>query len=143
MIIYFTNLTSRAKQILRNTPRESYRLLFTLYSRSHAILKKQNVLQAFLCFSDVSYLFYKTGFTVKFRLADAHVKARNLLLPITTSTGVWELHTFMDFNMAKPPKGPFPHQILLESKELPTSLKNLIIVKEFFNKFGEVQLLFL
>ncbi len=124
-IIYFTNLTSRAKQIPSNTPRESNRLLFTLHSRSHA------------------YLLYKTGFIVEFRLADAHVKASNLLLPIITSTGVWKLHTFMYFNMAKPPKGPFPHQILLESKELPTSLKNLIIVKEFINKFGEVQLLFL
>ena len=117
--------------------------MFTLHSRSHAILKKQNVLQAFFCFTDVSYLFYKTGFTVEFRLADAHVKASNILLPITTSTGVWELHTFMDFNMASPQTALSPHQILLESKELPTSLKNLIIVKEFFNKFGEVQLLFL
>ena len=143
MKIYFKNLTSRAKQIPRNTLRESNRLLFTLHSRSHAILKKQNVLRAFLCFGDVSYLFYRTGFTAECRLADAHIKASNLLLPIITSTGVWELHTFMDFNMAKSPKGPFPHQILLESKELPTSLKNLIIVKEFFNKFGEAQLLFL
>jgi hypothetical protein len=48
---------------------------------------------------------------------------------------VWELHTFKDFNMAKPPKDPFPHQILLESKELPT------IVKEFFKKFSLVHFL--
>ena len=68
------------------------------------------------------------GFTfgwVQFRSADAYTKASNILLPITTSTGVWELHTFKDFNMAKPPKDAFPHQILLESKKLPTSLKNL------------------
>ena len=45
----------------------------------------------------------------------------------------YELHTFKDFN-----KDAFSHQILLESKELPTSWKNLIIVKEFFKKFGEV-----
>ena len=37
--------------------------------------------------------------------------------------------------MAKSPKDPFPHQILLESKELPT------IAKEFFKKFSEVQFL--
>ena len=52
------------------------------------------------------------GFTfgwVQLRSADAYAKASNLLLPITTSTGVWELHTFKDFNMAKPPKDAFPH----------------------------------
>ena len=75
---------------------------------------------------------------VQFRSADAYTKASNLLLPITTSTGVWELHTFKDFNMAKPPKDAFLHQILLESKELPTCWENLIIVEEFFKKFGEV-----
>jgi len=32
----------------------------------------------------------------------------------------------------------FSHQILLESKELPTSWENIIIVKEFVKKFGEV-----
>ena len=46
--------------------------------------------------------------------------------------GVWQVHTFKDFNVAKPPKDAFHHQILLEPKELP-------IVKEFFKKFGEVQ----
>ena len=142
-MVYFTNPASRTKQIYANTPRESNRLMFTLQSGSPAILKKHNVLQAFLCFSDVSCLFYKTGITfswVEFRSADAYAKASNLLLPMTTSTGVWELHTFKDFNMAKIPKDPFPHQILLESNEMPTSLENLIIVKDFFKKFGEVHL---
>ena len=64
---------------------------------------------------------------VQFRSADAKAKASNLLL--------WELHTFKDFNMAKPPKDPFPHQILLESKDLPTSLENPIIMKDFFKNF--------
>jgi hypothetical protein len=49
---------------------------------------------------------------------------------------VWELHTFKDFNMAN--KDAFSHQILLEPKELSTSWETLIIVKEFFKKFGEV-----
>ena len=74
MIIYFTNLASIAKQIHGNTLRESNRLMFTLQRGSPAILKKHNVLRAFLCFGDVSYLFHKTGFTfswVKFRSADA------------------------------------------------------------------------
>ena len=72
------------------------------------------------------------GFTfgwVQFRSADTYAKASNLLLPITTSTGAWELHTFKDFNMAKPPKDAFSHQILPESNKLPTSWEDLIIVK--------------
>ena len=104
------------RQIHGNTRRESSnaitslpqnRLMFTLQSGSPATLKKHNVLRAFLRFGDFAYLFYKTGFTfgwVEFRSADAYAKASNLLLPITTSTGVWELHTIKDFNMAKPPK---------------------------------------
>jgi hypothetical protein len=104
------------------------RLKFTLQSSSPAILKKNNVLRAFLCFGDVSYLFHKTGFTfgwAEFKPVDAYAKASNLLLPITTSTGVWELHAFKDFNMAKPFRDAFSHQILLESHQL----ENLIIVK--------------
>ncbi len=75
---------------------------------------------------------------VQFRSADAYTKDSSLLLPITTSTGVWQLHTFKDFNMAKPRKDAFPHQILLQFKELPTCWENLIIIKEFFKIFGEV-----
>ena len=75
---------------------------------------------------------------VQFRSADAYTKESNLLLPITTSTGVWQLHIFKDFNMAKPRKDAFPHQILLEFKELPTCWENLIIVEEFFKIFGKV-----
>jgi hypothetical protein len=37
-----------------------------------------------------------------------------------------------------PPKDTFSHQILLESEKLPTSRENIIIVKEFFKKFGEI-----
>ncbi len=66
---------------------------------------------------------------VQLRSADSYAKASNLLLPITTSTGVWELHTFKDFNMAKPPMYGFLHQILLESRQLLTCWKNLTIVK--------------
>ena len=130
-------------QIDGNTPRESSnsmtslpqnRLMFTLQSGSPATLKKHNVLRAFLRFCDVGYLFYKTGFTFGW----VEQEASNLLLPITTFTGVWEIHTFKDFNMVKPPKDAFSHQILLEFKELPTSWENLIIAKEFFKKFGEV-----
>ena len=105
MMIYFTNLVSKRKQIHGNTQRESNRLMFTLQSGSPATLKKHNVLRAFLCFGDVGYLFHKTGFTFSW----AYAKAGNLLLPNTTSTGVWELHTFKDFNMAKSAKDPFPH----------------------------------
>jgi hypothetical protein len=83
-------------------------------------MMKHNVLQAFLCLSEVSYLFYKTGFTFVWD----YTKASNLLLPITTPTlhwgptDMWELHCCKDFNMAKSPKEAFSHQILLESKEL-------------------------
>jgi hypothetical protein len=114
------------------------RLMFTLQSGSPATLKKHNVLRAFLRFGDVDYLFYETGFTfgwVQFKSDDSYAKASNLLLPIITPTDLWELHTFKDFNMAKPPKDAFSRQILLESKELPTSWENLIIVKEFFKKY--------
>ena len=61
------------------------RLMFTLQSGSPTTLMKNNVLRAFLCFGDVGYLFYETGFTFGFTYA----KASNLLLPITTSMGVW------------------------------------------------------
>jgi hypothetical protein len=54
MMIYFTNLASRRKQIHGNTPKESNKLMFTLQSGSPAIMKKYNVLRAFLCFGDVS-----------------------------------------------------------------------------------------
>ena len=90
---------------------------------------------AFLCF-------HKTGFTfswVEFRSANAYAKASNLLLHITASTGMWELHTFKDFNMAKPTEDPFPTRSCWSPRSCPAALKNLITGKEFFNKFGEVQ----
>ena len=40
--------------------------------------------------------------------------------------------------MVKSPKDAFSHQILLESKELLASWDNLIVVNEFFKKFGLV-----
>ena len=71
--------------------------MFTLQNGSPATLEKHNVLRAFLHFGDVGYLFYETGFTfgwVQFKSADADTKANKLLLPITRSMSVWELHTF-------------------------------------------------
>ena len=53
--------------------------MFTLQSGSAVILTKHNILQAFLRFGDVGYLYYETGFTfgwVQFKSADAYAKTR-------------------------------------------------------------------
>ena len=113
------DIARESSNTMTSLPRN--RLKFTLQSSSPAILKKNNVLRAFLCFGDVSYLFHKTCFTfgwAEFKPVDAYAKASNLLLPITNSS-------FKDFNMAKPFRNAFSHQILLESHQL----ENLIIVK--------------
>ena len=92
------NLVSYLRQIHGNALRESSnemvsvqqnRLFFTLQSGGPATMIKHNVLRAFLHFSEVGYLFYKTGFTCGWD----YTNASNLLLPITTSTNVWELHS--------------------------------------------------
>ena len=118
----------------------SPKIYFTLQSGSPAFLKKLDVTKAFSRLGNIRFLRYNPGSNfgfVCFQSAGAFSRANNLLLPITTSQGKWELHTFQDFSMAESEEA-FSHQILLESKNLPTSWEKAIIVKEFFKKFGEV-----
>ena len=98
MIIFGKNLVSYLRQIHGNALRETSnemvsvqqnRLFFTLQSGGPATMIKHNVLRAFLHFSEVGYLFYKISFTCGWD----YTNASNLLLPITTSTDVWELHS--------------------------------------------------
>ena len=117
------------------------RLMFSLQSGSPAFLQKADITKAFSRVGDIHHLSYRTGFTfgwVMFKSNYASIQADNLQIPITTSKGQWMLHTFQDFSMARPSKEAFSHQILLESKDLPTSWERLIIITEFFKKFGEV-----
>ena len=117
------------------------KLMFNLQSGSPAFLKKEDVSNVFSKFGQIQFLYFKAGFTfgwVKFKTAKASTLACNLRLSITNSTGQWELHTFKDFISPDLTEEAFRHQILLESRDLPTSWENIIIVKEFFKKFGEV-----
>ena len=117
------------------------RLMFSLQSGSPACLQKADIIKAFSRLGDIHHLSYRTGFTfgwVKFKSNYASIQADNLQIPITTSTGQWMLHTFQDFSMTEPFKEAFSHQILLESRDLPTSWERFIIIKEFFKKFGEI-----
>ena len=117
------------------------KLFFNIQSGSPAFLKKEDVSKVFSKFGRIHHLYFKTGFTfgwVMFKSTKTCTLACNLVLPITTSTDQWQLHTFRDFTSPQLDKEAFSHQVLLESRDLPTSWENIIIVKEFFKKFGEV-----
>ena len=117
------------------------KLFFNIQSGSPAFLRKRDISKAFSKFGRIHYLYFKTGFTfgwVKFKWTSSCSLACNQRLLITTSTDQWHLHTFRDFTSLQLDKEAFSHQILLESRDQPTSWENVIIVKEFFKKFGEV-----
>ena len=125
----------------RNSFLRPNKLLFCVQSGSPAFLKKQDISKAFSDFGKIKYLYYETGLSfgfVQFHSAIACTQAENLLLPIITHSFQWEIHTFRDLRTEDSTEMVYPHQILLESRDLPVSWERFIIIKEFFKKFGEV-----
>ena len=110
------------------------RLRFTVQSGEAWVLTKEDISSSFFVeVLDVNFINpYKTAGFLFFNDKEDAEKTNNSVVDVKGCL----IHAHVDINNLPP--YPSDHQILIESQSLPISWEKAIIVRKFFESFGEV-----
>ena len=109
------------------------RLRFTVQSGEAWVLTKEDISSSFSNVLDVNFTNpYKTAGFLFFNDQEDAAKTDNSVVEVKGCL----IHAHVDLNNLNP--FPSDHQILIESQCLPTTWEKAIIVRKFFEGFGEV-----
>merc|ERR1719430_2241606 len=122
---------------IMHTPDPKLRLRFTVQSGEAWVLTKEDISSSFsglrVKVLDVNFINpYKTAGFLSFNAKEDAKKNDNSVVEVKGCL----IHAHVDINNLPP--FPSDHQILIESQSLPISWEKAIIVRKFFESFGEV-----